>query len=119
MLFLEFFKWWYGVGWQKAVKGGVGLVKKVELSFSISVLLRTLFSPWKRIISPPGRALEDKLRAVLDNIVSRTVGFFVRAFSLMAAAVLITCASIVGLFIALSWPLIPVLFVISAIKAVV
>jgi hypothetical protein len=119
MLILEFFKWWYGVGWQKAIKGGVGLVKKVELSFSILVLLKTLFSPWKRIITPPGRALEDKLSAMLDNLVSRTIGFFVRIFSLITAIVLITGAAIIGLVIATSWPLIPLLAIISAIKAVV
>jgi hypothetical protein len=119
MLFLEFFTWWYGVGWQKAIHGGIGLVKKVELSFSISVLLRTLFSPWKRIISSPGRSLEDKLSALLDNLVSRTIGFFVRIFSLITALVLITGAAVVGAVIAMSWPLIPVLAVISAIKAVI
>jgi hypothetical protein len=119
MLFLDFFRWWYGIGWQKAVKGGVGLVKKVGLSFSIPVLLKTLFSPWKRIISTPGRALEDKFSAALDNLVSRTVGFFVRIFSLISALVLMAGASIVGLVIALSWPLIPFLIVFSAIKAII
>jgi hypothetical protein len=119
MLILEFFRWWYGVGWQKAIFGGIGLVKKVELSFSIAILLKTLFSPWKRIITDPGRALEDKLSATLDNLVSRIVGFFVRIFSLMAATVLIIGASVIGLVIAASWPLVPLLIVLSAIKAVV
>jgi hypothetical protein len=118
MLFLEFFMWWYGAGWQKAIRGAVGLVKKVELSFSIRVLVKTLFAPWKRIIAPPGRALEDKLSAMLDNLVSRTVGFFVRIFSLVTAIVLMAGASFVGIIIALSWPLIPLLIVLSTIKAV-
>jgi hypothetical protein len=118
MLFLEFFKWWYGVGWQKAIRGAFGLIKKVELSFSISVLLKTLFAPWKRIITPPGRALEDKLSAMLDNLVSRTVGFFVRIFSLITAVILMAAATIVGISIAVCWPLIPFLIVLSAIKAV-
>jgi hypothetical protein len=118
MLFLEFFKWWYGVGWQKAIRGAVGLIKKVELSFSISVLLKTLFAPWKRIITPPGRALEDKLSAMLDNLVSRTVGFFVRVFSLITAIILMAVAAFVGIVIALCWPLIPLLIVLSAVRAV-
>jgi hypothetical protein len=83
------------------------------------VLLKTLFSPWKRIITPPGRALEDKLSAMLDNLVSRTIGFFVRIFSLITAIVLTTGAAIIGLVMAASWPLIPLLAIISAIKAVV
>jgi hypothetical protein len=118
MLFLEFFRWWYGVGWAQAGKGALGLVKKVELSFSIGVLLRTLFAPWKMIVTPPGRSLEDKMRGMLDNLVSRTVGFFVRVFSLIAALVLMAGAAIVGAVIAISWPLIPLLIVISTLKAV-
>jgi hypothetical protein len=118
MLFLEFFKWWYGAGWAQAAKGAVGLVKKVELSFSVSVLIRTLFAPWKMIITPPGRSFDDKMRAFLDNLVSRTVGFFVRIFSLIAALVLISGAAVMGLMIAFFWPLIPVIIVISAYKGV-
>jgi hypothetical protein len=119
MLFLEFFTWWYGDGWARAAKGSIGLVKKVELSFSIGVLLRTLFAPWKMIISPSGRSLEDKFRAGLDNLVSRTVGFFVRIFSLITAVIMMGVAGFAGVVIAISWPLIPFLVVISALKAVI
>jgi hypothetical protein len=43
----------------------------------------------------------------------------VRIFSLISALVLMAGASIVGLVIALSWPLIPFLIVFSAIKAII
>jgi hypothetical protein len=118
MLFLEFFKWWYGAGWAQAAKGGVNLVKKVELSFSISVLLRTLFAPWKMIVTPSGRSLDEKMRAFVDNLVSRTIGFFVRIFSLIAAIILTAGAAFVGLTIAFFWPLIPLIIVLSAYKGV-
>jgi hypothetical protein len=118
MLFLEFFKWWYGDGWRQAAKGSLNLVNKVQLSFSLPVLLKTLFSPWKRIITPSGRTLEDKMRAMLDNLVSRVVGFFVRIFSLVAAIILIAGAAVMGVIMAIAWPLIPVLIVLCAIKAV-
>jgi hypothetical protein len=118
MLFLEFFQWWYGDGWRQAAKGSLSLVNKVQLSFSLPVLLRTLFAPWKRIITPPGRTLEDKMRATLDNLVSRVVGFFVRIFSLVAAIILIAGAAAMGVIMAIAWPLIPVLIVLCAIKAV-
>jgi hypothetical protein len=119
MLFIEFFQWWYGSGWVRAAKGAVDLVKKVELSFSIGVLFRTLFSPWKMIVTNPGRSLDDKMRAMIDNLVSRTVGFFVRIFSLIAALLMMAVASVVGVVIAISWPLIPVLIILSAIKGVI
>jgi hypothetical protein len=65
-----------------------------------------------------GTALEDKLSAMLDNLVSRTVGFFVRVFSLITAIILMAVAAFVGIVIALCWPLIPLLIVLSAVRAV-
>jgi len=102
----------------RAAKGAAGLVKKVELSFSIGILLRTLFAPWKMIVTPPGRSLDDKFRAALDNLVSRTVGFFVRIFSLISAMVLLIGALLIGAVAAVAWPFIPVLVVLSAFKGV-
>jgi hypothetical protein len=55
---------------------------------------------------------------MLDNLVSRIVGFFVRIFSLVSAVILIVAAGIIGFSIALFWPLIPVLALFSAVKAV-
>jgi hypothetical protein len=50
MLFLEFFKWWYGIGWQKAIHGGIGLVKKIELSFSTFFALeKNNYKPWQGV----------------------------------------------------------------------
>jgi hypothetical protein len=118
MLFVEFFRWWYGEGWRQVGRGAVNLVNKVQLSFSVPILINTLFAPWKRIITPPGRSIDDKFRAMLDNLVSRTVGFFVRIFSLVSAVILILLAGIIGFSIALFWPLIPALALLSAVKAV-
>jgi hypothetical protein len=119
MLFVEFFQWWYGDGWKQAFKGAFNLVNKVQLSFSLPVLLKTLFAPWKMIVTPPGRSMEDKTRAMLDNLVSRTVGFVVRFFSLVAALVLVILAGTVGFSIAIAWPLIPILTVVSVFKGLV
>lgn len=118
MLLVAFFRWWYGEGWAEAGKGGLNLVKKVQLSFSVPVLLKTLLAPWKRIITPPGRSLDDKMRAMLDNLVSRTVGFFVRFFALLTSLALMAGAATIGLIMAIAWPLIPLLIVFSLLKAV-
>jgi hypothetical protein len=67
----------------------------------------------------PGRSLDAKMRAMIDNLISRTVGFFVRIFSLLAAIVMMSIAAVIGLVVAVTWPLIPVLIIISAIKGVI
>jgi hypothetical protein len=119
MLFLEFFRWWYGDGWQEVAKRSLGIVKKVELSFSLSVLIKTLFSPWKMITTDTGKSLDDKMRAALDNLISRTIGFFIRIFSLITALILIVGAAIIGIVMTASWPFIPLLIVVSALRGVV
>jgi hypothetical protein len=118
MLLIEFVFWWYLEGWGEVRKRSLIMIKKVQLSFSIPVLLKTLFSPWKQIVAMPGRSLDDKFRSLIDNLISRTVGFFVRVFSLIAALFLTIFTSIIGLIMVLSWPLIPVLLIYCIIKGV-
>jgi len=106
MLF-EFVAWWYGPGWLGAWKNSLGWVQKVQLAFSVDVLLKTLFSPWKRIVSLPGRSLDEKFRASVDNLVSRVIGFFVRIIVLIAALAMIAATAVAGIAVAVLWPLLP------------
>jgi hypothetical protein len=106
MLF-ELFFWWYGKGWIDAWKTARDWISRVGMEFSVPELVRTLFSPWKQIISLPGRSLDEKLRAVVDNLISRVVGFFVRLMALIAAFILIVFTAAIGFIRALGWPLIP------------
>ena len=106
MLF-EFFLWWYGPGWLSAWKGCFSWVKGVQQAFSVDVLLKTLFSPWKRIISLPGRSIEEKFRAAIDNLVSRVIGFMVRSIVLIVALVMIVATAVAGIALAVLWPLMP------------
>jgi hypothetical protein len=106
MLF-ELFFWWYGRGWLDAWKTARDWVTKVQMEFSMPELFRTLFSPWKRIISFPGQSINEKFRAMIDNLISRVIGFLVRFLALIAATICIVLAAIVGLARAMTWPLIP------------
>jgi len=75
--------------------------------FSVKQLLRTLLSPWRRIISYPGASLDERWRAWGDNLFSRVIGFIIRVFVLFAAMlVVIFVALLVGLEI-IVWPLLP------------
>lgn len=68
-----------------------------------------MFAPWRRIITPPGGSLEQRVRALLDNTVSRLVGFAVRLIALIAACVLIALYTLIGGLIVLLWPVLPIL----------
>lgn len=117
MLF-DLFVWWYGQGWLGAWRGVLSGVKKVQQAFSVPVLLGTLFSPWKQIVSGGGRSIDEKFRAMIDNLVSRTIGFFVRLGALFAALVFTAVAAAVGLATAVIWPAIPAAIVYCLFKGI-
>lgn len=106
-MLLEFWTWWYGVGWADISQRVGARVVGVWQLFSIDILLRTLFSPWKRIVAAPGKSLDAIFRSMIDNTVSRFVGFFARIFVLFAALILTSLAAIIGLIMVLFWPLLP------------
>jgi hypothetical protein len=118
LVLIEFFTWWYGPGYGKLIHFCRNLIKKIQLSFSIPILLSTLFSPWRRIISLPGRTIDEKMRAVLDNLVSRAVGFCVRLIVLITALFLTIISSIISVIMAVSWPLIPFLIAYCVIRGI-
>jgi hypothetical protein len=107
VMFLEFLVWWYGPGWLKAWKAAGRWINRVQLQFSIPELIRNLFSPWKQIVSLPGRSIDEKFHAMIDNLFSRAVGFVVRIIVLFIACILIVLAAVVGVALAILWPLLP------------
>ena len=107
MLISAFLQWWYGDGWRLEINKLPRRVSSVSASFSIFQLLKTLFSPWRRIISYPGRSLEDKLRALVDNMFSRVIGFFVRLIVIIAAIVALIFVAAASFIEIIIWPLLP------------
>lgn len=118
MLFADFFIWWYGHGWTHVFTNIPRRFQRTLQAFSIVVLLETLFSPWRRIITPPGANIAEHLRAFGDNLISRGVGFVVRLFVLLAgvlALVLIAALSLVEIIV---WPLAPIAAVVFLVKGI-
>ena len=109
MLIAAFLQWWYGPGWRDASNRLSARLKNTYLSFSVPILLRTMFAPWRRIITPPNGSLEQKMKALLDNIVSRAVGFTVRVMALLAAGLLLFFYAGFGGILLILWPILPIL----------
>lgn len=119
MLALELFVWWYTRGWMAAGRNIGMLLQGISRLFSIPILLRTLFSPWKRIITYPGASLEAKLRAYGDNLVSRAIGFTVRLLVLIAALCTSAAALVAGTMGFILWPAILPAAVLLLVKGIV
>jgi hypothetical protein len=118
MLALAFLQWWYGPGWFRAWNSLGARLKRTYYGFSVPQLSRTLFSPWRRIITPGGGALSDRLRAMVDNLVSRCVGFVVRVLTLVAAMVILIWWIVISVAQLVLWPLVPVAAVALIIRGV-
>lgn len=75
--------------------------------FSVRQLLSTLVAPWRRIITPPGRSLEDRWRSWIDNFFSRLIGLVVRLLVLLSAGVCLVTVAVLTLAELIIWPLLP------------
>ncbi|MEO8863263.1 MAG: hypothetical protein ABI354_03000 [Candidatus Saccharimonadales bacterium] len=119
MLALEFFSWWYTSGWLQAVNNVQKLLTSVGRMFSVPILIRTWVAPWRRIISYPGAGIDAKLRAVADNLISRTVGFFVRTLVLITALLIYLVSVVLGFVWIIFWPLLPITAVALLLKGII
>jgi hypothetical protein len=107
MLAVAFVRWWYGAGWKQVMANVQLRLKRTADSFSIQTLVRTLFAPWKRIISTPGSGIDAHLRAIGDNMVSRAVGFTVRLTVLFTAGLCLLVLWVAGILQIILWPVVP------------
>lgn len=79
-IFLGYFSWHYGKAFSQMAVLFANLYWFIGHFFSVGTLLRTLFSPWKRIFEfhHRGEGAEAYFAIIVVNILSRIVGAFVR-----------------------------------------
>jgi len=114
MFLVGILSWWYGKGWL----GRVDMMKRrftvlVDL-FSVSLLLRTLFAPFRQISAgSTGVSLKEKIQAFFDRLISRCVGFTVRSFMILFGLVAMLAQLVFGFVVLLAWLIIPMLPIIG------
>lgn len=114
MFIVGILSWWYGAGW----KGRLVLLRErltaVIDFFSIGLLLRTLFSPFRQISAGQvDGSLEVKLRAFADKLISRLIGAMVRTFVIIAGCIAIVFYVVFGGVMLILWGAVPLLPVIG------
>ena len=119
MIAVAFVRWWYGTGWRQVAQNANKRLSRTLLSFSVPTLLRTLFAPWKRIVTPPGAGISQHFKAAGDNAVSRLVGFSVRLIVLFTAGLVMLLTGATGVVLLLAWPLIPFVAVLGICMSIV
>lgn len=118
-IFTAFFSWWLKYVPSRIIYIGAKSTKRAFEFFSITLLLRSLLSPWKRDETDTSNmALEDKVRVLMMNLVSRLVGAVVRSMTIFVGLATISftfLATVVGV---VGFVLLPVIFAYLIINAI-
>lgn len=95
-LISAFFVWWFKYIPSRIIYIARKIIVKTFRYFSIDLLLRTLFQPWKRDeIDTTNMALDDKIKVWMMNLVSRLIGAAVRGLTI-AVGTLAICGTFVA-----------------------
>lgn len=117
-MIFDMLRWWYGPGWLQAVYRIRSWTYRVVRTFSVPLLARTLFAPWRRIVTVGARSPGEKMQAMFDNLISRCVGFGVRVGVLLAAAVMSLFTALAGSVLAIAWPFMPLAFIYCVVRSI-
>lgn len=113
MMISSLLAWWYGAGLKSRVNDQIdGLMKTVDF-FSVGLLIKTLFAPFRQIDA--GRSdkapLDVRVKMFFDRLLSRFIGAGVRTVMIVAGLIVMALQMVVG-FIAvilhITAPMLPI-----------
>ena len=115
MVIISLLSWWYSEGWLEQISLTKRSFIKLADKFSIGMLLRTLFAPFRQISVGEQAGKTASLASVIaDKLISRLVGsvmVFVGTLALIVYA-------IISVFRLAGWPLLPLAPVLGLILMV-
>lgn len=108
MFIVGMLSWWYSAGWIARARLIRERIASAVDYFSISLLLRTLFSPFRQISAGKvDGSIAVKWRAFIDRTISRVIGAFVRTIIIVIGLVTIAVYCVIGLVTLVVWAVIP------------
>lgn len=115
MLAVSFLQWWYTRGWLIYFQGFRDRLRNLIDFFSIGLLLKTLFQPFRQISTNESSENTSFMILFLDHLISRIVGFFIRFGIIVFGVISLVLVLALGIVFAVLWPCIPALPVIGII----
>lgn len=116
MFIVGILSWWYGPGWRERISIMREHVGSIMDYFSIGLLLKTLFSPFRQIsagkVSGP---LAVQMRALADRLISRIIGGMIRSVMVIVGICAIIITTILGCITLVLWAFIPLLPIIGVV----
>lgn len=109
MLVLDLLYWWYSRGFLELFARLKERLKDAEDFFSIRLLIKNLFSPFRQISAQGTNslALSERFKAFIDLLISRIVGATVRFLLLIVGIIVIIAQTLIGLVMIVVWPALP------------
>jgi len=107
---MEFLVWHYTIGVDYYITQWIFFVRYVLHYFSFSLLLRTLFAPWKRLVeedTSPGFNLQKYFETLTFNMISRGIGAAVRLILILVGVIVIFIVFFGGSLGIIFWFLVP------------
>lgn len=102
--------WWYGPGWRERVTAMRENLASTMDYFSIELLLKTLFSPFRQISAGQVRGpLAVQMRAFFDRLISRFIGAMIRITIMVIGLLAIFFNILIGSIGIVLWAFIPLL----------
>lgn len=116
MFLVGIFQWWYSNGLLQYIRQSfLGVLRTADF-FSVGLLLKTLFNPFRQISAAPvGGDLSLQLSAFFDKMFSRVIGVVVRSMVIIIGILMILLRflwMIVGIIMWLALPLMPFIGII-------
>lgn len=108
-----FWRWYYGEGIKDVLTGWRNYIIFSLQYFSIPLLLKTLFAPWKRDITkrPRGLDLQKLFEYIAFNSISRGIGFVVRFVTIWVGIGFFFGTIILGAIFFIIWLALPLIMV--------
>lgn len=119
IFFGHFFVWYFSSAFLNIFNVWKNFMWFILHFFSIPLLLKTLFSPWKRMTDTDRhRTIEEFFSGVIMNLMSRVFGAFVRLSIVTVGVIALTLGIFCLCLILLTWVFLPVLFTGSVVYGV-
>lgn len=120
MFLTNILSWWYSNGLKRRLKIIENQFISTSDFFSIGLLATTLFAPFRQISAGGSSGpIGVQMRALIDELISRCVGFFVRFFTILIGLFILFLQALFSCLVIVFWVAAPVMPVVGLILCVI
>ncbi len=119
MVIISLLSWWYSEGWLEQISLTKRSFIKLADKFSIRMLLKTLFAPFRQFSVGVLAAFPPSLPSLFaDKLISRLVGSVMRLVMVFVGTLALIIYAIISVLRLVGWPLLPLAPVLGLILLV-